>query len=98
MTPKQEMFVREYLVDLNARQAAIRAGYSAKTAYSIGQENLNKPEIAAAIEEQTKKRADNLQITADRVLRELAMIGFANMADYMSASPDGDPFLDFSAL
>ena len=48
MTPKQEIFVREYAIDLNATQAAIRAGYSEKTAYSIGQENLKKPEIAAA--------------------------------------------------
>ena len=49
MTPKQTRFVEEYLVDLNATQAAIRAGYSAKTAYSIGQENLSKPEIANAV-------------------------------------------------
>ena len=45
LTPKQQRFIDEYLVDLNATQAAIRAGYSAKTAYSIGIENLKKPEI-----------------------------------------------------
>ncbi len=49
MSPKQERFVEEYLVDHNATQAAKRAGYSEKTAYSIGSENLKKPEIAAAI-------------------------------------------------
>ncbi len=49
MNSKQQRFVEEYLVDHNATQAAIRAGYSAKTAYSIGHENLKKPEIAAAI-------------------------------------------------
>ncbi len=49
MSPKQQRFVEEYLVDHNATQAAIRAGYSPKTAYSIGHENLKKPEIAAAI-------------------------------------------------
>ncbi len=49
MSPKQQRFVEEYLVDHNATQAAIRAGYSEKTAYSIGHENLKKPEIAAAI-------------------------------------------------
>ncbi len=49
MSPKQQRFVEEYLVDHNATQAAIRAGYSPKTAYSIGWENLRKPEIAAAI-------------------------------------------------
>ena len=51
LTPKQAAFVAEYLVDLNATQAAIRAGYSAKTAGSVGAENLSKPEIAAAIAE-----------------------------------------------
>ena len=49
MSPKQQRFAEEYLVDHNATQAAIRAGYSEKTAYSIGHENLKKPEIAAAI-------------------------------------------------
>ncbi len=49
MTPKQQRFAEEYVVDHNATQAAIRAGYSPKTAYSIGHENLKKPEIAAAI-------------------------------------------------
>lgn len=50
LTPKQEQFCREYLIDLNATQAAIRAGYSAKTARAIGAENLTKPDIAARIE------------------------------------------------
>ena len=52
MTDKQSIFVQEYLKDLNATQAAIRAGYSAHTAYSIGQENLNKPEIKQAIDDE----------------------------------------------
>jgi len=51
LTPKQQRFVEEYLIDLNATQAAIRAGYSEKTAYSVGHENLKKPEIQKAIEE-----------------------------------------------
>jgi phage terminase small subunit len=79
LTPKQRAFVREYLIDLNATQAAIRAGYSEKTAYSIGQENLKKPDIAAAIEAAMKNRADRLDITADRVLKELAKIGFSDI-------------------
>ncbi len=45
LTPKQQLFVAEYLVDLNATQAAVRAGYSKKTAYSVGHENLKKPEV-----------------------------------------------------
>lgn len=98
MTPKQSLFVREYLIDLNATQAAIRAGYSAATAYSIGNENLSKPEIAAAIAAASEKRAEKLEITAERVLAELALIGFANMNDYIRTTDDGDAFVDLSAL
>ncbi len=98
LTPKQRRFVDEYLVDLNATQAAIRAGYSEKTAYSTGSENLKKPEIAAALAVAQDKRAERTQVTADRVIAELAKIGFANMADYMRATPGGDPFLDFASL
>jgi phage terminase small subunit len=79
LTPKQRAFVREYLIDLNATQAAIRAGYSEKTAYSIGEENLKKPDVAAAIEAAMKNRAARTDITADRVLKELAKIGFADI-------------------
>jgi Terminase small subunit len=56
MTPKQERFCAEYLIDLNATQAAIRAGYSKKTAASIGEENLRKPEIQAKILELMAKK------------------------------------------
>ncbi|KEO92120.1 hypothetical protein EH31_05485 [Erythrobacter longus] len=68
MTPKQKAFVREYLVDLNATQAAIRAGYSKRTAHVIGHENLKKPEIAAAIEVAMDQRTKRTEITADYVL------------------------------
>lgn len=79
LTAKQRAFVREYLIDLNATQAAIRAGYSEKTSYSIGQENLNKPEIQTAIAAAMKLRSERTDITADKVLRELAKIGFADI-------------------
>ncbi len=98
MTPKQKRFVEEYLVDLNATQAAIRAEYSEKTASRIGPELLGKTCIAEAIQKALAERAKRTQITADRVLQELAKIGFANMADYMRVGPYGDPILDFSAL
>ncbi len=68
LTAKQQRFVEEYLVDLNATQAAIRAGYSAKTAYSIANENLNKPEIAEAIQKARGQQSERTQITADYVL------------------------------
>lgn len=55
LTAKQRRFVQEYLIDLNATQAAIRAGYSKKSAHSIGPENLEKPEIKQAIEEKLKQ-------------------------------------------
>ncbi len=77
MTDKQKAFVQEYLVDLNATQAAIRAGYSADTANEQGSQNLAKlsVEIKAAMDE----RAQRTEITQDRVLKELARIGFADI-------------------
>ena len=74
MTDKQSIFVQEYLKDLNATQAAIRAGYSAHTAYSIGQENLNKPEIKQAIDTAMNERAERTELTQDYVLRNLQEI------------------------
>lgn len=71
LTAKQQRFVEEYLIDLNATQAAIRAGYSEKTAYSIGQENLKKPDIAAEIEKRQDKLGEEAEITAEWVLKEL---------------------------
>lgn len=71
LTPKQQRFVEEYLIDLNATQAAIRAGYSKKTAGSIGEENLKKPEIASAIQKAKAERSNRTQITQDEVLKDL---------------------------
>ena len=79
LTPKQRRFVEEYLVDLNATQAAIRAGYSAAGAKDIGYENLKRPEIADAIAEAQRARSERTGITAERVLRELGKIGFADI-------------------
>lgn len=95
---KQQRFVAEYLVDKNATQSAIRAGYSAKTAYSQGQRLLKHVEVAELIATKAEKQVEKLDITAERVLRELALLGFANMEDYMRVGSDGDPYLDFSAL
>ena len=71
LTDKQEMFCKEYLIDLNATQAAIRAGYSKKTAHSIGNENLIKPEIEARIAELKESRANRIEMDSDGVLKEL---------------------------
>ena len=65
LTPKQERFVAEYLIDLNATQAAIRAGYSVKTAKQAGSENLSKPDIAKAVQDAQAARAARTEITQD---------------------------------
>jgi phage terminase small subunit len=83
LTPKQQRFVEEYLVDLNATAAAERAGYSKKTAYSIGQENLNKPEIAAAVAAALAERTERTRIDADYVLKRLVEIDQMDVLDIM---------------
>lgn len=76
LTEKQQRFVDEYLVDLNATQAATRAGYSEKTAYSMGQRLLKNVEIQKAIQEAKDKRSRRVEITQDRVLLEYARLAF----------------------
>lgn len=71
LTAKQERFVEEYLIDLNATQAARRAGYSEKTAYSIGQENLKKPEIEAALDAARQMVAERVEVDQDKVIAGL---------------------------
>lgn len=74
MTNKQKRFCDEYLIDCNATQAAIRAGYSSKSAYSIGMENLKKPEIKTYIDEQLKKLHDAKIADADEVIKYLTSV------------------------
>ena len=74
LTRKQDLFCQEYLVDLNASKAAIRAGYSARTAHGIGQENLTKPAIAAAVQGLMTARSKRIQRKADDVLTDLQRI------------------------
>lgn len=85
LNAKQQRFVEEYLIDLNATQAAIRAGYSAKTAHSHGSRLLNDVEIAAAISSAKMERAERTGITQDRVLDELAKIGFSDLRKMMTS-------------
>ncbi len=79
LTDKQSCFIKEYLIDLNGTQAALRAGYSKNTAKQIATENLAKPIIRAAIQKEMDKRAVRTEITQDRVLQELATIGFLDI-------------------
>lgn len=81
LTAKQAAFAAEYLIDLNATQAAIRAGYSAKTAYSMGQRLLKHVEVAAAIAEALAERVERTRINADWVLQRLAGEAIADIAD-----------------
>ena len=80
LTPKQAAFVREYLVDLNATAAAKRAGYSEKTAYRTGADNLKKPQIAQAISEAQQERAKRTELTADEVVKNLHLIATGEAA------------------
>lgn len=79
LTAKQRAFVSEYLVDLNATQAAIRAGYSDRSAHVEGARLLKNAKVEAAISVAMKLRSYRTEITADRVLKELAKIGFADI-------------------
>lgn len=89
LTDKQKRFVDEYQVDLNATAAAKRAGYSEKTAYSMGQRLLKKVEIQAAIQKRQAKLRGKLEITQERVLEELAAIAFANGTDFATITHNG---------
>jgi phage terminase small subunit len=98
LTPKQQRYIEEYLVDLNQRQAAIRAGYSEASASNIAYDLMHDERILRAIEAAQEARRKRVGITADEVLNELVKLAKANMQDFMVAQPGGDPYLDFSAL
>lgn len=91
LTAKQRRFVDEYLVDLNATQAAIRAGYSQKTAGSVGFENLRKPEIQKAVDEAKKNRAERTEITQDWVVKEMVSQYKAANQRVVKTNTEGDP-------
>lgn len=74
LTGRQERFCREYIIDYNATDAAIRAGYSKKTAYSIGSENLKKPELLARVRELQTEQAERLCVNADWVVMQLVEV------------------------
>lgn len=82
LTAKQQRFCDEYLIDLNATQAAIRAGYSEKTACEQGARLLANVKVQAYIQKRKIDRIERTEITQDMVLQELANIAFSNAADY----------------
>ena len=89
LNDRQAIFVKEYLIDLNATRAVIAAGYSERSARQIAASNMAKPYIRAAIDLAMKERAAKLDISAEAVIAELARIGFADMADFVEIDESG---------
>lgn len=85
LTEKQKRFVEEYLIDLNATQSAIRAGYSVKNADKIGSELLGKTRVAEAISEKMAERSKRTGVNQDRVVLELAKLAFVKMTDVVDS-------------
>lgn len=83
LPPKQARFAEEYLIDLNATQAAIRAGYSEKTAYRTGADLLKKPQIQELVTQHREERSRRVQMDADRVLQRLVEIDQMDVADIL---------------
>ena len=81
LTPKQRRFVREYPKDCNATQAAIRAGYSMKTAATIGFENLRKPNISRAVQATLQRHLANLDLSLERIVAEAARVGTSDIGE-----------------
>ena len=95
LSDKQRQFVDEYLIDLNATQAAIRAGYSEKTAYSQGQRLLKNVEVQQAIQNVMTERAKRTEITADRVLEQYARMAFFDLRTLYKADGSLLPVKDW---
>lgn len=98
LTNKQARFVEEYLVDLNAAGAARRAGYTHRRSEAVGYDLLTKLDIQAAIQAAQRERSARTGITADRVVQELAVLAFADLADYVEWGPGGIQLKPSAAL
>jgi phage terminase small subunit len=99
LNPRQAAFVAHYVANGgNATQAAIKAGYSKQTADQQGHALLKHPRVSVEITERLAGAQKELDVTAERVLAEVAKLAFSNMADYLRAGHDGAPVLDFSNL
>ncbi|CAG0969154.1 hypothetical protein PLCT2_01241 [Planctomycetaceae bacterium] len=95
LTDRQERFCREYLVDHNATQAAIRAGYSRRSADVAGARMLGNDKVQNAINRLKLAQQQRLEITADRVLQEIAKLAFANLGDFVDVQEDGSIAVNF---
>lgn len=88
-TPKQRLFIKNYVIHKNASKAAIEAGYSKKCARQIGRQNLTKVYIAEAIEKLLKVLEYKAEVTAERVIKEIAILAFADSKDFFYIDEDG---------
>src|SRR5260370_29273843 len=95
---RYRIFAREYVKDLNGTRAAIASGYSKNGAEVTACRLLRRPVVKKIIAKLMKKRAQKLDLTAERVLKELAKLAFANMTDYMVIGPDGSARVDLSGV
>lgn len=88
ITPKQRVFVAEYMKDMNATRAAIRAGYSRRSAHNQGQRMIKNDEVAAEIERLMAERIERTGIEADRVLEELGRLAFSDLREHVEWGPN----------
>ena len=95
---RHEIFAREYVKDLNGTRAAIAVGYSAKTADAAASRLLSNVKVQTLVATLTKKHADKLDLSAEKVLSELSRMGFSNFLDYVNITEEGDAFVDLSSL
>lgn len=98
LTPMQKRFVREYLFDLNQTHAAIRAGYSIRTAKVTGAKLMNDPRIEDAVKEAQEDLADSTGITPERIIQEYSKIAFSSIKDYVYKDEEGSLCIDIDKL
>ena len=97
LTAKESRFVEEYCVDLNATQAAIRAGYSKKSAEAIGRENLGKPRIAKAVADWKRRKTDETLMTSDEIRLEMQNLALTDVGHFIRVDDEGQPVIDMTA-
>lgn len=95
---REERFAREYCIDLNGKKAAIRAGYSRKTAEATASRLLKKDKVSGLIAKINEKVCSKLEVTVERVIREIALLAFSNMLDYIRVDGGGQAAIDLSSL
>ena len=95
---RHELFAREYVKDLNGKRAAIAVGYSAKTADAAASRLLSNVKVQTLVATLTKKHADKLDLSTEKVLSELSSMGFSNMLDYIKVTEERSAYVDLSCL